>query len=543
MATRPVLEEAVYYRVKKVKGHKCALVCEADTVSKHIKSGICIPLRRFLRKSMIISSRDPRAKFYAKSLDRLKMEESRHLEHYYSVIHPFSDFHFFWQSIMTIVHLLILLILPIYCLGDIVDHGEKIRGMDILFLFFTIACFINIIMCFFIGYYDKNTDKVVLQHSRIIKNHENNEQTNNHFIDFPKIEPYQSEEYIKEEEIDIGENEAGIPKIKTELLEEENETILREHTEHSTFEDLLDNKVFEEHSCENQASQSSHEYSQCDPTLESSHKVHINSSHLDIKKHICNLCDYQTFYKHHLTDHMNRVHNGIKYKCTQCDYQAKRKDYIKEHIESVHLGIKHKCSHCDYQATKKSNLTHHTNSVHFKIRNLKCIQCDYQTATKSNLFQHVNSAHLGITYKCSQCDYHATQKGSLKRHIESIHLGIKHYKCSHCDYQATRKSDLTHHTDRVHLKIKSIQCLQCDYQTSTNSNLSKHVKSVHLGITYKCSQCDYYATQKGSLKQHTESIHLGIKHKCSHCDYQSTKKSKLTHHINSVHIKIKNENY
>ncbi|KAL3273510.1 hypothetical protein HHI36_014950 [Cryptolaemus montrouzieri] len=47
-----------------------------------------------------------------------------------------------------------------------------------------------------------------------LKNHENNEQTNNHFIDFPKIEPYQSEEYIKEEEIDIGENKQVYQKLK-----------------------------------------------------------------------------------------------------------------------------------------------------------------------------------------------------------------------------------------------------------------------------------------------------------------------------------------
>lgn len=92
MATRPHLNDIVHYKVKKVKGHNCQLVCEADTVARYIKTGSCIPLRRMFRKLLIISPRDPRTHTYARSLSKIKVEETRHLENNYYMIHPFSDF-------------------------------------------------------------------------------------------------------------------------------------------------------------------------------------------------------------------------------------------------------------------------------------------------------------------------------------------------------------------------------------------------------------------------------------------------------------------
>ncbi|XP_044760414.1 potassium/sodium hyperpolarization-activated cyclic nucleotide-gated channel 1-like [Coccinella septempunctata] len=169
MATRPALQDAVHYRVKRVKGHKCALVCEADPVAKYIKSGPFIPLRRKFRKLMIISPRDPRTHSFAKSLSRIKIEETRHLENYYYIIHPFSDFHFIWQTIMTLTHLMILIIMPIYSLGKVSKTNLTTQKRMFRFILaLDSICWMNILLSFIIGYHNKKNDKIILFPKKII---------------------------------------------------------------------------------------------------------------------------------------------------------------------------------------------------------------------------------------------------------------------------------------------------------------------------------------------------------------------------------------
>ncbi|KAK9888186.1 hypothetical protein WA026_000455 [Henosepilachna vigintioctopunctata] len=160
-------DDAFHYRVKKVKGHKCNLNMESDTVSSYIHSGLFIPFRRYLRKSIMISTRDPRANAYAKSLSRIIIEERRHLERYFFIIHPFSDFNFLWQSIMTIVHLIILTVIPVFYLDNPIGANENYNYA--LSITLSSICIINIGLSFFIGYYETTEEKVILRPKRIIR--------------------------------------------------------------------------------------------------------------------------------------------------------------------------------------------------------------------------------------------------------------------------------------------------------------------------------------------------------------------------------------
>ncbi|KAL3271204.1 hypothetical protein HHI36_021700 [Cryptolaemus montrouzieri] len=79
-------------------------------------------------------------------------------------------------------------------------------------------------------------------------------------------------------------------------------------------------------------------------------------------------------------------------------------------------------------------------STHSVLKKHKCDRCDYSSPRRDKLIAHVNSVHLNIrNHKCSQCDYQASQKYYLTKHIRSIHLGIKDHKCCYCDYQTNEK--------------------------------------------------------------------------------------------------------
>ncbi|KAK9883305.1 hypothetical protein WA026_001485 [Henosepilachna vigintioctopunctata] len=162
------LDDAAYYRVKKVKGHKCILNFEPNTVDYHVTSGVLVPLRRFFRKSIVISARDPRTKAYLKSITSIILEEKRHLEHFYYMIHPFSDFHFMWQTIMTIVHLISLTVMPVYYM-ERSEQTYKYTNIAPLSRIICFICLVNVVLSFFFGYFDKTKHKAVLRPKSVIR--------------------------------------------------------------------------------------------------------------------------------------------------------------------------------------------------------------------------------------------------------------------------------------------------------------------------------------------------------------------------------------
>ena len=67
-------------------------------------------------------------------------------------------------------------------------------------------------------------------------------------------------------------------------------------------------------------------------------------------------------------NHIQSVHDGVKYPCTQCEYQASEKPNLYRHMNSIHHGINYPCSICDYKASFKDNLKNHIKkTVHREI--------------------------------------------------------------------------------------------------------------------------------------------------------------------------------
>jgi len=78
------------------------------------------------------------------------------------------------------------------------------------------------------------------------------------------------------------------------------------------------------------------------------------------------------------------------------------------------------CEVCNRTFKSRQNLKQHIESVHQKVR-YDCDQCDHRASTKSNLRCHKASQHEGIKYDCDECDYSATNKSRLKKHKDAKH--------------------------------------------------------------------------------------------------------------------------
>ena len=54
---------------------------------------------------------------------------------------------------------------------------------------------------------------------------------------------------------------------------------------------------------------------------------------------------------------MSRNDKGkYQYQCQQCNYAAGYSSHLKDHVEAIHEGVRYPCNQCTYKATEKGNL-------------------------------------------------------------------------------------------------------------------------------------------------------------------------------------------
>ena len=51
--------------------------------------------------------------------------------------------------------------------------------------------------------------------------------------------------------------------------------------------------------------------------------------------------------------------------CQFCDYRPANRGNIKQHVENVHQGLKYECTHCEFKSGDKSNLKRHIEKNHY----------------------------------------------------------------------------------------------------------------------------------------------------------------------------------
>ncbi|XP_072393348.1 uncharacterized protein [Diabrotica undecimpunctata] len=137
---------------------------EKDVVDYIFNSGVCIELRRWFYYRLTINSKHPSTQKYYKSSSARKHEETRHLTNYRRTIHPFSMINLYWECIMAWVYLYMFFVTffsTLFISDDYIHLFHIRRGVgDMIYV-------IDLIHCFFEGYYDNAMHKTILSHKKI----------------------------------------------------------------------------------------------------------------------------------------------------------------------------------------------------------------------------------------------------------------------------------------------------------------------------------------------------------------------------------------
>ena len=68
----------------------------------------------------------------------------------------------------------------------------------------------------------------------------------------------------------------------------------------------------------------------------------------------CDQCGHKVGQEKSLLEHIQAIHEGVKFHCPLCDSKFRDKSYIKKHIQSKHLGIRFPCPYCEYDGTSET---------------------------------------------------------------------------------------------------------------------------------------------------------------------------------------------
>eukprot|EP00088_Acartia_fossae_P061498 TRINITY_DN7392_c0_g1_i16.p1 TRINITY_DN7392_c0_g1~~TRINITY_DN7392_c0_g1_i16.p1 ORF type:complete len:504 (+),score=53.03 TRINITY_DN7392_c0_g1_i16:106-1617(+) len=144
---------------------------------------------------------------------------------------------------------------------------------------------------------------------------------------------------------------------------------------------------------------------------------HIKEKHGGKELFSCEKCDYTSWNKFYLKDHVKRVHFLQHNSCTICGKVVKNLD---KHIDRCHMTEgSHPCDQCGKLFAAKANLLTHIKNIHKQIKDYHCDQCTYSTYTKHNLRLHMKS-HTGESTE-RECTLCGKTTNSLDWHINLFH--------------------------------------------------------------------------------------------------------------------------
>ena len=305
----------------------------------------------------------------------------------------------------------------------------------------------------------------------------------------------------------------------------------------------------------------------------------------------CDHCDYATYYRGNLKDHVTNVHLCIKdLKCTVCNYETSYRSSLRNHMKRMHEGYQtalslgetipgkslgaHKTSSggkmlVQVLATSKVEYNWNTDMIEFS-RKLSCDQCDFVATTKRGIIEHRNS-HLGIKdKKCDKCAFSTSYSHSLRRHIKDIHgqylkeltkygiigkyaiksEGIETKKQVHndevlhscpyspnCQFKKSRPEIILRHIALVHVRDRAITQVddQTDNPKDKYAKKREEGKSLSGNKENKCNHCNFTTAYRSNLKQHISCVHGFKSFKCTLCNFATSYRKSFNNHLVVIH--------
>ena len=221
-----------------------------------------------------------------------------------------------------------------------------------------------------------------------------------------------------------------------------------------------------------------------------------------------------------------------RFKCNNCDFKSNSPSSFHAH-KSKHSGIVHACPHCDYKSWLKQPLQNHIQAHHRGVSHT-CKDCGKVYKYKGDLKTHQRASHEGIVYPCRYCTHKSNRKAELIQHEQFVHIRDNLVTCNICNETFLRNNHLKRHM----MKHNPFQCSLCDLSFSYDSALQSHKRchqekpgEIITERPYNCMECAKTFKLPSHLKEH-KSIHSKERpHPCNICQKSFRLKSFLTAHL------------
>lgn len=277
--------------------------------------------------------------------------------------------------------------------------------------------------------------------------------------------------------------------------------------------------------------------------------LHIERIHEGRKDYECDLCAYRSYKKFDMALHHRNVHttggpSDQKVLCQKCGRTMRIKSDLNRHIQKHHLQVKRfVCDVCDFESFERASMLVHQ-KTHLPIEQREAFQCNLCgkiLSTRNTLKAHIGTVHEeNRLFACTICPKSFAMKNCLQKHIKKVHLKSKEFKCNICQVFVSQASYLKRHKEMMHppdgIKIK-YPCDVCNQMFSTPHSLRNHIQ-VHREPEFECICCLKKFHKKGNLLDHMEH-HETLSYPCQHCTRSFRNEAKLKHHLKRVHFKEK----
>lgn len=160
-------------------------------------------------------------------------------------------------------------------------------------------------------------------------------------------------------------------------------------------------------------------------------------------------------------------------KCGKCGKVYSCLSLLRKHAKFCSLSKDEKlsvyhlsCHHCDYRTYKKSSLINHILRNHVPrktslayFQRFTCDYCNKKTSSKRNMLDHIKSKHLPPDpdfNKCKKCGKNFNLRSSLQRHFKlcgkskEYKRSLLQHSCNFCDFKTSSRSQLDLHHQRKH---------------------------------------------------------------------------------------------
>ncbi|XP_065346187.1 oocyte zinc finger protein XlCOF7.1-like [Cloeon dipterum] len=174
------------------------------------------------------------------------------------------------------------------------------------------------------------------------------------------------------------------------------------------------------------------------------YQLHRESCKKTVKLFSCKECE-KSFNTYRKLYHHRKVHTKrIAVRCQHCDFSTFHKEYMVQHMQGKHLPKTIKCNECNILFASERILKLHKNGSH---RFLRCSECA-QEIGRQKLYSHQQAK------TCHRCECKFKCRGLLENHFKScLQIISNDFFCDMCPRFYRTKAILYHHIVKKHIGV------------------------------------------------------------------------------------------